>query len=248
MDRIQALINYVKLGQLAELKNALTQHPGDMHTQHSSGKSLLLLAAYYKQDAVAKELCSRGIEPDIYEATALGDFGAVEKHIATRPSSIFTRHSDGTSLLGLATYFGHPRIVQLLLEYKADPNQSSTSRATVLPLHSAIAYKDPDCSYHLVKALLSGGANPNLVQRKNRTALHLAVLKNRPKLAELLLERGADIWVKDSDGQTAEEFAQTAQHQELCRIFAKNRVAIETEAFIDTQLLAAMETGELPKC
>ena len=244
MDRTASLINYVKQGQLNSLKQALDDNPGDIRTKHVTGKSLLMLAAYYRHPEIIQELRRRGLEPDIYEATALGDLEAVTQHIAARPSSIFTRHEDGTSLLGLATYFGHVEIVKLLLKSKADPNQSSTTKATVLPLHSAIARDDAECCVRLVKVLLAGGANPNLAQSKNRTALHLAVKRNRFEIVNLLLDYGGDIWAKDTDDLTAEELAQSCGFDELLTIFEENRRARETEAFIDTQLLAAMENGE----
>ncbi len=244
MDRTASLINYVKQGQLEPLRKVLDENPGDIRTKHSTGKSLLMLAAYYKQTDVIGELRNRGLEPDIYEAAALGDLESVTRHIAGRPSSIFTRHEDGSSLLGLATYFGHVEIVKLLLKNKADPNQSSITKATVLPLHSAIARDDIECCVRLVTVLLAGGANPNLAQSKNRTALHLAVKRNRVEIVRLLLDYGGDIWAKDTDDFTPEELAHSCGHDEIGKIFEENRIARETEAFIDTQLLAAMESGE----
>ena len=245
MEQEATLINYVKMGHQAEFAALLDQNPNQIRAKHSSGKSLLLLATYYRQPTIVNELISRGCKPDIYDATAMGDYDGVLAHIKERPSAIFTRHEDGTSLLGLATFFGHENIVRLLLQHKADPNQPSSSRLKVCPIHSAVAHKNADLRESLVLALLKGGANPNIRQENDRTALHLAARLNQVKIATLLLDHGAETWARDTSDMTPEDIAIGKNHKDLIELFKQNRIACETEAFIDTQLLAAMQMGEL---
>ena len=103
MEPEATLINYVKTGNLADFAAVLDQDPAQIHTKHSSGKTLLLLATYYQQHTIVNELIARGAQPDIYEATALGDYKAVRFHIKARPSAIFTRHADGLIDVGVGT-------------------------------------------------------------------------------------------------------------------------------------------------
>lgn len=238
------VIDYVKSGDVANLATALDNNPLAVHQKHVSGKSLLLLATYYQQQEVIQELLKRGAQPDIYDVTAMGDREQLEKMLCQRPSAVFTRHQDGTSLLGLAVYFGHTAIVQLLLDHKADPNTASSSHLKVYPIHSAVAQKNEILGRDLIKVLLKAGAHPNLTQDQDRTALHLAARQNKPLIAKVLLNHGGDIWLEDNKGHTAESIAKTLELQEMCALFEENRRERETEAFIDTELLQAMRNGE----
>src|SRR2546430_14052713 len=50
------------------------------------------------------------------------------------------------------------------------------------------------------------------------TALHWATCNGQDKLVRLLLEKGADITAKDSDGKTALDWADASKHEEVVRI------------------------------
>jgi catechol 2,3-dioxygenase-like lactoylglutathione lyase family enzyme len=72
----------------------------------------------------------------------------------------------------------------------------------------------------LVRALVA--ADPTLLRvhkmsrfEHHRTPLHLAVLKNRPAMVELLIALGADPLAKDSRGYTPLNFARSGTHASI---------------------------------
>ncbi|VAW31153.1 hypothetical protein MNBD_CHLOROFLEXI01-3607 [hydrothermal vent metagenome] len=59
----------------------------------------------------------------------------------------------------------------------------------------------------LVKWLLENGADPQIAATNKQTALHTAVIRNRPKIAALLLNHGSDPAHEDNQGRTPLDWA-----------------------------------------
>lgn len=53
--------------------------------------------------------------------------------------------------------------------------------------------------------LFLSGADVNLQDNQGTSALHYAMRRRKPKLAELLIKYGADVTLQDIESQTAEE-------------------------------------------
>ncbi len=86
--------------------------------------------------------------------------------------------------LMLATKYGLSSTVRALIKANADVNliKGSDSAAT-----EAINYEQTEC----LQILLDNGANVNGEDSLHRSLLYLAVIKNNPKIMQILLERGA---------------------------------------------------------
>jgi len=80
------------------------------------------------------------------------------------------RGNDGTTPLLYATYYGHPDIVDLLLEKGADPNLYTTTDHD-----TALIYASHFKNNGIAESLLDKGANPNLENRSGHTALDYAM-------------------------------------------------------------------------
>ncbi len=106
--------------------------------------------------------------------------------------------ADGYPALGLAVFFGHEDIAELLLAHGADVNAASKNAQRVTPLHAAVARRDA----RLVRELLVRGANPNAEQSGGFTPLHGAAYHGDRAIAELLLAHKADPTRKTTDGKT----------------------------------------------
>lgn len=108
-------------------------------------------------------------------------------------------------------------VIEYLLSVGANPN--AVDKSGVTPLHRAVRTR----SSPAVRALLDGGANPRQPNKAGSTPLHLAVQptgrggsgsdKARLQQAEiikLLLERGARLSDKDSNGKPVFQAASSA--------------------------------------
>ena len=110
------------------------------------------------------------------------------------------------------------RLVQLLLDHKADPNQGLHFKHTPLTL-AVRAGKWTE----IVCALLAAGADVNKPGKYGRTPLFYAVANNYPEMQLLtqLLERGADVNKSDNGGVTPLRLGREGNAGILLRSFAK---------------------------
>ena len=72
-----------------------------------------------------------------------------------------------------------------------------------MPLQIAVSLNFVDG----VEALLNGGANPNLTNATGETPLITATLMRNVKMAQILLDKGADPDRADRSGRTARDYA-----------------------------------------
>ena len=102
------------------------------------------------------------------------------------------KNGSGFSLLELTQ--GNVEITKLLLENGADPNWDP------LILHEYCNnFKNPE----LVRLLITYGADINYVNPyTGDTPLHRAMYMYRKEIVKLLIESGADLSIKNKDGQT----------------------------------------------
>lgn len=103
------------------------------------------------------------------------------------PNSI---NDEEQSLLHIATIDGNKGLAGQLLKYKAEINFKDKSGKT--PLFYAN-------NFEMLKYLLSNGANPNILNKKGKTALHEFVAKNNYKNVLELLDYKADPNIIDGD-------------------------------------------------
>lgn len=83
------------------------------------------------------------------------------------------------------------------------------------PLALALGLVDDNRSFQMVNVLLSAGFGPNGLKVDFESPLIKAVKKNRLLVAELLLQKGADIDLLDGDGYSALYHAINENHAEL---------------------------------
>src|SRR5262249_47693617 len=118
--------------------------------------------------------------------------------------------ADGTPALMAATLFGDARMVDLLLEHRADPNQAGAAGTT------ALMWAVPDIAK--VRLLLTRGVNVNAQSETGRTALLVAAsYPGTIELLRLLLDRGADLRAQDRGGATALSLAVRSGDSEVVR-------------------------------
>jgi ankyrin repeat protein len=153
--------------------------------------SELLLAIYRGDKAAADEILARSPDLDVFEASATGRVARLRELLDDDPTLVNAWAADGFQPLGLASFFGHPDAVRVLLERGAEVNSASRNNMRVMPLHSACAAREADIRYEIAKLLLEHGADPNARQEGDFTPLMEADQNNDARLRELLVEHGA---------------------------------------------------------
>ena len=105
-------------------------------------------------------------------------------------------NKDGSYPVHLATIWGKPDVLNLLLKEGADPNkfQYSNGRKNMTALHYAA--KAENSSYEKVKILIEYGANLELKSGEGWRAIHYAAAYSYCNTLELLIKEGANRWLR----------------------------------------------------
>lgn len=109
---------------------------------------------------------------------------------------------DGTPALHWAALHGYIPLAQLLLkklDISAISRQDSTGQTA---LHVALEHWEETGTFTIIIALVQHGINLDSQNSAGETALQLAVSKGHEQIVKLLLERKADVTIRDTKGQT----------------------------------------------
>jgi uncharacterized protein len=115
---------------------------------------------------------------DLYESIAAGDTDAVHNLLATDPTAAGSRHSSGATPVLYAMYQGQPDLARELARLVGQ-----------LDLAEASALDDVD----RVTELLDGGGPVDARTPDGFTPLQLAAFFGAPRVASVLIARGADV-------------------------------------------------------
>jgi ankyrin repeat protein len=119
-----------------------------------------------------------GVSPVMY-AAAFGNFYMIEL-LHFYGAEINHQSDDGAAAIHMAAWYGHEEIMGLLLELGAlidmEDNRGNT------PLMYAVMAQNPVSVWYLMES----GANPEIINKNDFSALSMAVSKNDIEIAELL--------------------------------------------------------------
>ncbi len=183
----------------------------DVNQVNSHGRALIHLAAVYGTPESLLVLLDAGAyisTPNNFGQTALhlaADGGSAEniRVLLRNGADVNARDKFQISPLHKAVSLGASGFskggnVALLLSSGADVNARNDKGET--PVHWAVT------SYYLeysLLPLLKAGGNPDSINNQGETPLHLASRLGIKHAAELLLEYGADVTIRDKNGNTA---------------------------------------------
>jgi ankyrin repeat protein len=220
----EELFRAIEDGDSARVRSLLGTQPSIGAARDASGVSALLYARYYGQDEIV-EILREQVTLDIFEAAALGDEARL-KELLREAGSVDAWSSDGFTPLHLASFFGHPIAVRLLLEGGADVSAVSRNDLGVQPLNSAAAGGHVD----VARELLDSGADVNARSHAGFTPLHAAAEHGDRELADLLLERDGDAAARLDDGRLPEDLAHAKGHGDVAALLASARAGTHTTA------------------
>ena len=112
----------------------------------------------------------------------------------------------------LAIHNASPEVAELLLNAGAEIDRIGYEQGTALMFE--VGQRNPDTA----KLLIDRGVDLNIQRTMDgNTALHFAVIKQYPKMVDLLLAGGADPKLKNNDEHTPLDIAQANNAEEIIR-------------------------------
>ena len=193
--RDRQLIAASERGDVAEVKALLAQG-ASIAARDERGRTALLAATHANQVEAARVLIAAGADvnardnihdsPYLY-AGAEGRLEILRLTLAAGADLKSTNRFGGTALIPAAEK-GHLENVRELLKTKIDVNHVNNYGWTAL-LEVCLKHRGPVYT-EIVRALLAGGANPNLADKDGVTPLAHAVSSGDAEIAELLKAAG----------------------------------------------------------
>jgi ankyrin repeat protein len=209
-------------GAVDQVNSALKEYPGLASIRDAGGVSVIALTVYSGKLALAREIAAVRAELDIFEAACVGDVRRVESLAEATRESVNSVSPDGFSPLGFAAFFGHADLLESLIRQGADVNAPARNAMKVCPLHSAAAHSDQAKAVGLARSILASGAGPNATQQSGFAPIHEAALNGNVELVRLLLENGANPGLRNDEGLTAADLAQSQGHSEVASILGSH--------------------------
>jgi ankyrin repeat protein len=214
----QEFIDAATQGNVAKVKEMLQTDPSLAQSRDEHGLSIVLKATYYGMRDVVEVLLASGVQLNIFEAAATGQTDRVRTLIEQDPALVNSYSPDGFAPLGLAAFFGHEEIVDVLLAAGAEVSAPSREAMKLTPLASALATGQNQ----IARTLIEHGAHVNAKGDQDVTPLHTAAARGNIEAANFLLEHGADIHATTTDGKKPIAYAEERNHPEMVN-FLKDR-------------------------
>lgn len=216
MAQEKVFFEAIKNGDREQVEQLLARNPELASARNEGGISAVLLATYHNEPEIAERLSHSVARLNIFEAAAIGNIERVAEILKDDPAQVNAVASDGFQPLGLASFFGHLDVVELLLLKGAEVNSASRNAMKVMPLHSAVAHQHLE----IARALLEQGAEANSAQADDFTPLHEAAQNGQLDMVQLLLQYGAQVNAKTVNNQTPLSLAQEHGHREVAALLA----------------------------
>ena len=234
----------VQLNDLESLEHLLNANPPMFHLCHALPHSIDL--EHYE---IVDQLLNAGADPNwdktarsyggnsLHEAVVVGSPIAVARKLIEANANIDQHNVRSITPISAATALNRTEYIQLLIEFRADPNKCSVfdrwvgacfahDRISAVELSGALPrpdewrFEDHLWLCHAVRndnlltvsMLLDGGMNPSAVDYDGNSALHLAATCGNRELCRLLVEAGAAIDVPNFEGRLPIDCAMAEVH------------------------------------
>ncbi len=205
--------------QTREIASILLDNGADINTKNMNGNTPLHEAAAQGKQSMTAFFLQHGASPDIRNSignTPLHE-AAGERHsgsaavLLDRGADLSARNTDGHSALQLAVQSGAPDIIRLLLQGGADIFAENRHEET--PLSLAMEGGAAQLKWVVTRDTVNRSDN------RGQTPLHSAVVeKADPAIIKELIEMGARINARNSNGDTPLMIALSMKAEETAKI------------------------------
>jgi len=180
---------------------------GDVNVPDLKGVTPLLLAVHNQNAEMVKFLISKKADPNTTSTNSSPVHEAVRVHnqaildiVLGAGGNVNLTTDFGKTALHMAIQEDQEGIFEYLLQKKSDPKAKNDGQVSCV--HFAAAGKSLKI---LEKVLALKDTNVNERNGNGKTALHIAAEKNNIDIIKMLLNKGADISIKDGWARLAEE-------------------------------------------
>jgi ankyrin repeat protein len=228
MQPVDQLIAAALQGQATQVRHMVEADPSLLYARNMFGAGAVHAAHYAGQGDVLDTLGDLGLGIDGFLAAELGHVQELRKTLLASPAFAASRDERGFTALHGAVYWGQQEAAGVLLTAGADPNAVSRDDfLQIASLGSAVATTpgipqpsdDEDVVLDLVRLLLKRGADVNGRRADGMSALHTAGWRGLTRVAQALLDAGADPALTATtgphQGQTPADAAQAQGHFRL---------------------------------
>jgi ankyrin repeat protein len=213
-----AFIDAIKAGEFERVKAMVSADPGLIDARGRTGDSAILTAVYHRQKEIVNLLVARGATLTVFEACAAGELERAERLFEADTHLLNAYSDDGWTPLHLAAFFGHSKIVELLIGRDVVVAARSRNANRNTPLHAALA------GNHTFAAglLIGAGADVNAADARGWRPLHIAAANNNLDAMKTLIAQGADVTTPNAEGQTPLSLAQEKNQREAAALLRRH--------------------------
>jgi uncharacterized protein len=215
MSTPDRLFEAIQQGNTEQVAEMVRENPSLINETTGQGITPILFAAYNNRRNIVDVLLPLKPDLTIFEAAAIGDEQTIKILTVEVPENLSDFSPDGYTPLHLAAFFGHAEIASTLVERGADVNIRANNPTGVMPLHSALAQRDPTVATEIADLLIRKGADVNAAQHGGWRPLHQAAAHGYEEIVRLLLKHGADRLCKSDDGKSPADLAKEKGHQSI---------------------------------
>lgn len=234
-DDLSRIKQLIETGNVQQVEKILSEKPELVNKKLNNGAMALHLAAANCNIELMKMLISRGAD-----VNAKADNGFTSLHQASNYLSHLYNYRDAAELLlangavvdardvsgatplHAAARVNSIEVARLLISKGADVN--AKARADVTPIHlAAIGLNQfSDNNWTIGRLLIENGAHINAkAYTQGYTPLHVAAGTGNTIIVNTLIEKGADIFVRDNESKTALDRAIEQNKEKVIKLLTK---------------------------
>ncbi|GAB3620825.1 ankyrin repeat domain-containing protein [Glutamicibacter endophyticus] len=193
----EELFTAIKNGDTTKARAALN-NKADIGALDASGRSALMRAVIHKREDIALALLGAGADPNTsdpmgdtpYLRSSANGMTTVLSSCLEHGADIKATNRLGSDALMVASENGHPAAVKLLLQHGLSVSRVNDLGWTAL--HEAAVLGGNSSRYlSVVKLLLEGGADPQLLDPTGKSAVDIAAERGHSRMLAILRQYAA---------------------------------------------------------